>query len=138
MNTYIERLQQVSLFAECSKKELENLAHVLDEVALPAERVMATQGQHGREAFIILSGTARVERDGVEVAQLGPGDYFGELSLLDAGPRNATVIANEPIDVLVMGRQQFNTVLDDVPGLARRLLITTARRLREVADNEVH
>ncbi len=138
MRQYLERLSQVPLFAECSTKELEQLARILDEVNLPAGRVMATQGEHGREMFIIVSGTAAVVRDSEEIASLGPGDYFGELSLLDAGPRTASVIATEDIDVLVIGRQQFNTVLDDVPGLARRLLTTTARRLREVTSGRLH
>jgi CRP/FNR family cyclic AMP-dependent transcriptional regulator len=76
-------------------------------------------------------------RDGEAIADLGPGDYFGELALLDAGPRTATVVATDAIDVLVIGRQQFNTVLDEVPGLARRLLTTTARRLREASTGLV-
>lgn len=137
MRQYIERLSQVPLFSECSAKELEHLSRVLDEVNLPAGRVMAAQGEHGREMFIIVSGSASVVRDGEAIADLGPGDYFGELALLDAGPRTATVVATDAIDVLVIGRQQFNTVLDEVPGLARRLLTTTARRLREASTGLV-
>ncbi len=137
MRQYIERLSQVPLFSECSPKELEHLSRILDEVNLPAGRVMAAQGEHGREMFIIVSGSASVVRDGEAIADLGPGDYFGELALLDAGPRTATVVATDAIDVLVIGRQQFNTVLDEVPGLARRLLTTTARRLREASTGLV-
>ena len=137
MRQYIERLSQVPLFSECSPKELEHLSRILDEVNLPAGRVMAAQGEHGREMFIIVSGSASVVRDGEAIADLGPGDYFGELALLDAGPRTATVVATDAIDVLVIGRQQFNTVLDEVPGLARRLLTTKARRLREASTGLV-
>lgn len=138
MDHYIERLSQVRLFADCTPKELKDLARTLDEVHLPAGRRLTTEGETGREAFIIVSGEARVDRDGAEVARLGPGDYFGELSLLDAGPRNATVTAVDDMDVLVMGRRQFLTVLDDVPGLTRRLLFSTAKRLREASESELH
>lgn len=138
MDQYIERLSTVRLFADCDRRELKRLAHILDELEVAPDRELATQGAHGREAFIIVSGTADVVRDGEVVAHLGPGDYFGELALLDAGPRNASVVSTSPMDVLVMGRQQFNTLLDEVPGLTRRLLRSTAQRLREVSDNDAY
>lgn len=138
MKQYIERLGSIRLFADCDEEELEHLAQVLDEVTVPAGRALTDQGTPGREACIIVSGTADVVRDGDVVSTLGPGDYFGELSLLDAGPRNASVIATSEMDLLVMNRRQFNTVLDSVPGLARRLLTSTARRLREATGDDLH
>lgn len=138
MKHYIERLGSIRLFAECDEDELEHLAQVLDEVSVPEGRALTDQGAPGREAFIIVSGTADVIRDGTVVSTLGAGDYFGELSLLDAGPRNASVVATSQMDLLVMNRRQFNTVLDSVPGLARRLLASTARRLREATADDLH
>ena len=88
------------------------------------------EGTTGREAFVILEGNATVERKGMKVVDLGPGQYFGELALLDHGPRTATVIATTPMRVLVLGQREFSGVLDDVPGLAHKLLASLATRIR--------
>lgn len=95
---------------------------------------MTRQGDIGREAFIIVTGSAEVLRDGNRIAELGPGDVVGELSLLDGGPRSATVVTTAETDVLVLTRPAFNAVLDEMPTLAHRLLVTLARRLRAAED----
>ena len=92
------------------------------------------EGELGREAFVLLSGGAEVRRDGEVVAELGPGDWVGELALLDGGPRTATVTTTAPSDLLVLTRGAFNGVLDEVPTIAHKLLVTLARRLRAAED----
>src|SRR5204862_6501615 len=89
--THREHLATVPLFAPCSKKHLQRIARASDEVEIPAGRTLMKQGDVGRECFILVEGKVKVERNGRKVASLGPGAYFGELSLLDKGPRTATV-----------------------------------------------
>ena len=89
---YLDHLRKVSLFSACSQKDLEKIAKAGDEVVMPAGSLIVDQGQTGREAFVVLEGSVMVKRNGKKVASLGPGTVVGELSLLDHGPRTATVI----------------------------------------------
>jgi CRP-like cAMP-binding protein len=127
---YLDHLAAVPLFAACSRKDLQKIARASDELTVPEGRVLVNQGDVGRECFVIIDGTATVKRNGRKVATLGPGDYVGELSLLDKGPRTATVQATSPLSVLVLAPREFSGVLDDVPGLARQLLASLAARVR--------
>jgi CRP-like cAMP-binding protein len=128
----LDHLAQVPLFAACSRKELQTIAKASDEVTVPSDKVLVEQGTSGRECFVIVDGTASVKRNGRRVATLGPGSYFGELSLLDKGPRTATVTAETPLTVLVLGPREFSSVLDAVPGLSHKLLTTLATRVRDL------
>src|ERR1700712_442647 len=92
-----EQISHVPLFASLGRKEQAAVHGLLTEATLPAGYVLAQQGTHGSEFFVIVSGTASVERDGIHVADVGPGDFQGEISLLDGGPRTATVIATTPM-----------------------------------------
>ena len=89
---YLEHLRNVSLFQGCSTKELEKIAKASDEITMSAGTLIVDQGQTGREAFIVLSGSVVVRRNGKKVGSFGPGTVVGELSLLDHGPRTATVV----------------------------------------------
>jgi CRP-like cAMP-binding protein len=131
-DAYLDHLAQVPLFAACSKKELQTIARASDELALPAGRVLVEQDTSGHECFVLVDGTVSVTINGNKVATLGPGAYFGELSLLDKGPRTATVTAETPVTVLVLGPREFATVLDDVPSLTHKMLAALAGRLREL------
>jgi CRP/FNR family cyclic AMP-dependent transcriptional regulator len=133
-DTYLQHLSAVPLFSALAKKDLQKIAKASDEVDLDAGRVVVAEDTTGHEAFIILEGSARVERKGKKVAELGAGDHFGELALLDGGPRTATVIAETPLKVLVLGQREFSGVLDSVPGLAHKLLATLATRIRELDE----
>jgi CRP-like cAMP-binding protein len=128
----IDSLANVSLFSACSKKELQAVARASDQVDLAEGRALCEQGSIGREAFIILDGKAEVKRNGRKVATLGPGDCFGELALLDHGPRTATVTAATPLKVLVIGAREFSGILDEVPPIAHKLLKALAGRIREL------
>lgn len=133
--SYLDHLASVPLFSACSKKDLQRIAKASDEVDVEAGRVLVDQGKAGHEFFLIIAGTATVKRNDRKVATLGPGQYFGELSLLDRGPRSATVVADTDLRVLVLGQREFAAVLDDVPEMAHKLLGSMARRLRE-ADSK--
>ena len=128
---YLEHLGKVPLFSACSKKELQTIARASDDVAVPAGKVLVEEGKPGHEFFLIIDGNASVKRGKREIAKLGPGQYFGELALLDRGPRSASVIAKNDMEVLVLGQREFAGVIDEVPTLAHKLLTSMAQRLRE-------
>src|SRR6476646_4108361 len=128
---YLSHLRNVSLFSGCTDRDLSKIAKAADEVNIPAGYTLADQGQTGREAFIIVDGSATVRRNGKKVAVLGPGAVVGELSLLDHGPRTATVTTDTETTVLVIDQRHFLAVLDDVPSLSHKLLATLATSVRE-------
>ncbi len=134
---YLKHLAEVPLFSTCSKRELQKIAKSVDELEIDEEREIVTQGATGHEAFIIVEGTVAVKRNGRRVATLGPGDCFGELALLDGGPRTASVITESPVTLLVLGQREFAAVIDEVPGLAHKILVALAKRIREL-DNKIY
>lgn len=135
--SHLDHLAAVPLFAACSKKELQAVARATDEVTLPAGATLCEQGTTGREAFIIVSGTAEVRRNGKKVAGLGPGACVGELALLDHGPRTATVTAATDLSALVLGAREFAAIIDDVPPIAHKLLRALAARVRDL-DTQIY
>jgi len=98
---------------------------------------IVTAGTMGEEFYMILSGKAAVRRSGRKVAELGPGDYFGEMALLDSGPRSATVVADGDVTLVVIGQREFMGVLDETPEVARKLLVSMSARLREADTKAV-
>ena len=105
-----ERLKAVPFFSSISKKDLAHLAQQTDEVDVPAERVLMREGDVGNEFFVIDAGTAEVTRGGEHVADLGPGDFVGEMALLEADRRNATVTATSDMSLIVMTRSGFRSL----------------------------
>ena len=125
----IDRLRSVPLFRSCSDKELAFIASRADEVDIQAGRVLTEKGQSGGDFFIILEGRAEVD-----AAQgkrtLSPGDFFGEIALIDNGPRTATVKAATPMRCLVLGHSQFRDVLHQNGEIAVKILRAVTERLR--------
>jgi len=105
---------------------------------VPAGRTIISQGDLGQEFALIVSGEAQVIKDGVVVATIGPGTYFGEVALLDSVPRTASVVAATDLVLEVLDRRGFNTLLDDLPQLSRSLLTGMAHRLSEIEDEAQH
>lgn len=130
-------LKSIWLFSSCSTSELRKIRSSLEEVTVPAGKVLVEEGTIGREFFLIVTGTAKVVRNGRKVATLGTGSHFGELALLDRRPRTASVVSEDVMDVLVLDQRHFNGLLESVPSIARKLLAALATRLRE-ADAKVH
>ena len=127
-------LSSIWLFSTVSAKDLRLIRRALEEVAVPAGKILCEEGTVGREFFFIVDGKAVVRRNNRKVATLGPGQYFGEMALLDKRPRSATVVSDTEMSLLVLGQRQFNAVLDAVPGLSRKLLVAMAMRLREADE----
>jgi CRP/FNR family cyclic AMP-dependent transcriptional regulator len=130
-DAFIDHLQNIAMFSACSKRDLQLVARRAEDVHVAAGKVLVNEGETGHEFFVIIEGSARVTRHGKRVATLGPGTAFGELALLDKAPRNATVIAETPMELVVLGQREFAGIIDEVPGFARKLLAGMANRLRE-------
>ena len=133
---FVDHLRQVTFFSACSRKDLRKVAKRSENRRVAAGTTIVNEGDNGAEFFVILDGTVSVSRQGHKVATLGPGSGFGELALLlDNVPRNATVVADTDMELVVVGQRQFAGLLDEVPGFVRKMLAGTAHRLRE-ADRE--
>lgn len=127
-------LGEIWLFSSCSPSQLRTVRKAVEEVSVAPDTILVAEGaggDEGDEFSYILEGTAAVRRNNRVVARLGPGNYFGELALLDAGPRSATVVSTSPMRLLVLDRKRFDALLDTMPALASKLLQAMAQRLRE-------
>lgn len=126
----IEMLRAVPLLSACTSRELPEIANLGANVEVPDGRTLTEQGRPGREFFLLVDGKARCLVDGGQVAQFGPGDFFGEMALLERGPRQATVVADGPAQVLVLDGREFDALLEASPSIARKLLHAFAERER--------
>lgn len=115
------KARSVSLFASASRRQRTWIARLADEIEVPAGTVLTTPGELARQFFVIESGTAEVTRDGVRVAVLGPGDFFGERGLLEGPRRTARVVATTPMRLLVLAPREFRTLMHGVPAVAGRI-----------------
>jgi CRP/FNR family cyclic AMP-dependent transcriptional regulator len=131
-------LGKVPLFSSCTSRELSKIASLITEIDVPAEKVLTREGEPGRECFVIADGGMKVTLRGRRIATLGPGELFGEMSLLDMGPRAATVTAETPAKLYVLSPRDFSALLEDVPTVGRKILRTLARRLREAEKAPTH
>jgi CRP-like cAMP-binding protein len=127
----IDRLEDVGLLSGCSRRQLRAIARISEVIEVPAASVLARAGQPGDEFFLILDGSARVEVSPRKRSRLEPGQYFGEMSLLDGGPRSASVTAETPLRLLVIKRRDFTTLLREAPELTQSLLATLSQRVRQ-------
>lgn len=129
---HLDALRSLRLFSACTNKELEQIARLTDEVTVDAGQRIVTQGDSGREAFVIVDGIAAVVLGETTIADLGPGQHFGELALLDGGTRTANVDAVTDMTLLVLHRPAFLGLLDEQPGIARRIMATMAAIIRDL------
>lgn len=125
----VEALKQAPLFDGLSRKQLAELAKVAEDVDIAAGKVLCRQGDSGHEFFVIMEGEAEVTQDGKHVATCRAGEFFGEIALIEQVPRTATVTAKTPIRFFVITSQNFLRLLDEQPGIERRVLRALARRL---------
>jgi CRP/FNR family transcriptional regulator, cyclic AMP receptor protein len=128
-NAKLELLKGVPLFADLSKRELESLASIADELDLPAGRELTKEGARGSEFMVIAEGSAEVRRRGRTINLLRRGDFLGEISLVTGVPRTATVTTTAPSRVLVLTSSAFRKLLRDTPSLQLKVLGTLAKRL---------
>jgi CRP/FNR family transcriptional regulator, cyclic AMP receptor protein len=134
LQMYRERISNVPLFSGLSDRELRSLAQRAEQVSVPKQTALVTEGATGVEFFVLLSGAAKITRRGRTLRKLGPGDSFGELALIAGTPRRATVTTTEPSEVMVLVRRDFIALLDEFPRMARKMLTSLAAWVAERED----
>lgn len=127
----IERLGGIDLFRLCSKKDLEALANIVEEIDVPAGTVLCDQGRVADACYFVIEGDADIAVGGATVTSAGPGQPIGEMGLLDHLPRSATVTARTPMHVYKIPADRFEEVVQTTP-IARGLLEHLSRRVREL------
>lgn len=127
----VDMLGQVPLFTGLPKRSLKKLAEHADIVSFNERESIVEDGQPGGTFYVLLEGEAKVVRGKRTIGTLGPGDFFGEISLLDGGPRTATVVATTPVTAIRIFKRSFDKVVSQEPGVAAQILAVVARRLRE-------
>jgi len=134
----LDLLHSIPLFDRLDRKHLGRLGMLTEEVDVPAGKVLIRQGELGDEMMVIVTGTVTVERDGAQINSLKPGDFFGEIALIDRGPRTATVTADTPCRLLVISHRDFRALMDEFPEVATEVLVTLAHRLRTLDPAALH
>lgn len=130
----VNRLEQVPLFSGCSQRDLQTIARSVVDIDHPAGTVVAREGEPGVGLFVIADGTADVTIGGKKKATLGPGDFFGEIALLDGGPRTATVTASTDVRLLGLTEWVFRGLMQEHPSIAVKTLQAMAGRLRRATQ----
>jgi CRP-like cAMP-binding protein len=128
----------VTLFTPCRKGELVRIAALVDEIEAPKGKTLAREGEPGWEFFVVAEGNATARRGGRKVGEIGPGSFFGEMSLLDRGPRTATVTADTDMHLLVLSSRSFSSLMDEMPKVAQRIMAGMAERLRAAERTPTH
>ena len=126
------RLERIPLFAGLSRKERRSVAQRADEVDIDAGREIVREGEFAYEFFAIEEGTAEVKRGEQHLAELGPGDFFGEMGLIEKAPRNATVIARSPVTAVVMTGSAFRQIDRELPSVAKQIRRAIDERCRHL------
>jgi CRP/FNR family cyclic AMP-dependent transcriptional regulator len=129
----VDLISHVPLFAKCSKRELRLIASLADEIDFDEGKVLIQEGRPGREFFVLVEGRVDVSRKGSSIDMMQSGDFFGEVALVSDVPRNATVTALTPIDVLVITERDFRRLLAESPEIQRKVLVALADRLSHEA-----
>ena len=129
-----DHLHQHTLFSGCTKRQLAHLARHCSIVQLDRGVDLVVDGAPATEAYLVLAGTATVIRDGNEVAEVGPGDFVGELGVINRRDRRATVRTNTPLEAVSLSRDSLQEAVEDIDGFGWSLLVTVAHRLEEAED----
>jgi CRP-like cAMP-binding protein len=134
----LDLLKSIPIFAKCGRSGLEKVAKLVDEVELPDGHVVMREGETGNEMFLIVSGNARADRKGRKLADLGPGAAFGEMALIAEGKRNATVTAQGPLRVFVVGHREFHSLMDSHREFRLQILEGLASKVRGLEESAIN
>jgi len=132
----IDLLKKVPLFSNLSKRHLNEIGKHADQVSIKAGKVLAQQGRTGREFVFIVEGKAQVKKDGKVIRHLSSGDFFGEISLIDGEPQTATVIAETDMTILLVHSSSFDHLLNTIPGLQKKIMVSLCKYLRRAEKGE--
>jgi CRP-like cAMP-binding protein len=131
----LEMLAGVPLFTQLGKRELQRVGQLADVLDRPAGRTLMRQGESGSEAMVIVTGRAKIERDGHVVDEIGPGAVVGEMALLSGRPRVATVTLLTDARLLLLARREFQALMDEMPSVRSQIMECLAMRLMQAEDN---
>lgn len=134
----LELLKRVPLFAGLSARDIEQVGRLAEEVDLPRDKVLMREGASGDEFFIVVEGTVRIERGGAGLRSMGPGDFLGEIALIDNGPRTATATAETPLKVFVLAHREFHSLMDGYPTIRACVFEALAARVRRLEPETPH
>ena len=134
----LDLLRRIPLFSGFDRRRMERLGMLADEVDVPAGKVLMRQGESGSDMMIVVRGSVAVERDGSRLNTLGPGDFFGEIALVDGGPRTATITAEDPTTLLVISHRDFHSMMDEFPEVASQVMNALANRVRHLEPDAPH
>jgi CRP/FNR family cyclic AMP-dependent transcriptional regulator len=134
----LELLKRTPLLSGLGRKEIEEVGRLVDEIDVPAGRVLMREGDPGREFFVVVDGTVGIDRGGTRIRTMEPGDFFGEIALLDEGPRTATATADGPASLLVLGHREFHSLMDQFPAIRTSVLDALAKRIRNLEPEAAH
>jgi CRP/FNR family transcriptional regulator, cyclic AMP receptor protein len=134
-DTKADALGACPFFQGLSRNELLEIAKVTEDLEVDAGKVLTREGQSGSEFFVIVDGDVSVTKDDQEIRTLGPGDFFGEIALLEDTPRTATVTAKTPLRFFVLTRQAFRSMLAHQPELEKKVLTALEERVRATSEN---
>jgi len=137
-NTKIGLLKRAPLFADLSKKELIAVARLADDLESPAGTVLVREGDIGHEFFVVVDGQVEFTRNGKPLAVDGPVEFFGEIALVEHTRRLATVTAKTDVQFFVLAEREFHQLMDENPGIERKVLRALARRLLTLVEAEQH
>ena len=125
----LELLRRTPLLSDLGRKEIEEVGRLVDEIDVPAGKVLMREGDTGREFFVLVNGTVGIERGGKRVRTLEPGAFFGEIALLSEAPRSATATSEGPATLLVLGHREFHSLMDQYPSIRTCVLEALAKRI---------
>jgi CRP/FNR family transcriptional regulator, cyclic AMP receptor protein len=134
-DTKADALARCPFFAGLSRRDLLELAKVSEDMEVEEGKVLTREGQSGSEFFVIVDGEVSVTKNGQEIRTLGPGDFFGEIALLEDTPRTATVVAKTPLRFFVLTRRSFRSLLAHQPELERKVLAALEERVRATSES---
>lgn len=134
----LDLLRGVPLFGTCDSMELERIIRLFDEIDVADGYVIAREGLREGQFAIIVEGTVRLERGGKVFHRIGPGEYLGEMALIDDGPRTASAVSDGPVKLLVMAPKEFQTLINEAVSIRASIFETLARRIRHYEPDAPH
>jgi CRP/FNR family transcriptional regulator, cyclic AMP receptor protein len=137
-NTKLELLRRVPLFASCKPGVLEEIGRLADEVEVPDGYTLIREGTFGEQFVLIVEGRVRIDRGGRTLKTMGPGEFLGEIALIDHGRTTATATTEGPARLFVVSHQGFNSLLDQSPALRSEIMTALANRIRELEPEAPH
>jgi CRP/FNR family cyclic AMP-dependent transcriptional regulator len=131
-NQKLELLKRVPLLAGLGRRELEEVGRLVEEVDIKAGKILMREGDAGSEFFVLVTGSVGIDRGGTRVLTMGGGDFFGEIALIDEGPRTATATTESDSKLLVLGHREFHSLMDQFPAIRTCVLEALAKRIRRL------